>query len=327
MAISKGTSVGKPRVFIDLIAFAKAVGTSIGYADDNHASLFDMNPAKITSIGTNSSFNISIDINEDDYELHKLLGTVNYFAVLGHSLVTGDISDDIYSLSSLNMAYSSSTSPYTHTSYLPLGDAYSLDGYRIDLLSDNNVDLSYGYSVEHGGDGLIDVGTFSIGRYFDFPNAPDLDVQFTLSHEGIKKKRTIGGSDIVSVNYHAPPNWGDRKPWTSGENYRHSGYNGRRSWKVKFSYIDHDNVMPQGMNEDFMVDNVINDPESWITHSSENIMSHFLTLTLNGSLPFIFQPDVNLDQLAICRLDKPSTSIKQVAHKAYSISMNFVESW
>jgi len=85
--------------------------------------------------------------------------------------------------------------------------------------------------------------------------------------------------------------------------------------------------MPQGMNEDFMVDNVINDPESWITHSSENIMSHFLTLTLNGSLPFIFQPDVNLDQLAICRLDKPSTSIKQVAHKAYSISMNFVESW
>ena len=38
MAISKGTSVGKPRVFIDYIAFAKAVGAEIGYTSESHAS-------------------------------------------------------------------------------------------------------------------------------------------------------------------------------------------------------------------------------------------------------------------------------------------------
>ena len=188
------------------------------------------------------------------------------------------------------------------------------------------MDFSFGYKVKYNGGESPNIGTFSIGRYFDF-SSPDLDVQFTLSHEGIKRKRTIGGSDIVSINYHSPPKWGDRKPWTSGKNQSFSGYNGRRSWKVSFSYVDHDNVMPQGMNEDFMFDNNIDDTSLWTIHTNENIISHFLTLTLNGSLPFIFQPDVNLDQLAICRLDKPTTKIKQVAHKTYDISFTFVESW
>ena len=107
MAISKGTSVGKPRVFIDYIAFAKAVGAEIGYTSESHASLFDMNPAKITNHATSSSgvnipFEIFIDTNQYDIEIHKLLGTVNYFAVLGHDVLSGS-GNDKYEISSFNL--------------------------------------------------------------------------------------------------------------------------------------------------------------------------------------------------------------------------------
>ena len=59
----------------------------------------------------------------------------------------------------------------------------------------------------------------------------------------------------------------------------------------------------------------------------ESILSHFYTLTLGGTIPFIFQPDKTKDDFAICRLDKSSFTAKQVAHQTYEVAMTFVETW
>ena len=300
MTLVAGTSIGKPRIFIDYVSYLRSQGAITGYTGS--PDLWDMNPAKVTSVESTSVVNF-----ESDADLLAFIGTANYFAVLGHDGI-----GDSFILNTIN-----------GDAYAPIGNAYDMPGYKIDTFS---TDLGVSnYSVAHIPG--FNVGSFSVGRYFDFNNAVDLDVSYSLSHDGIKTKRTIGGRDITNINYHSQPLWGDRKPWTSGETYKYTGANGRRSWKVSFSYIDHDNALPINMNEDFMLNNTVGHPDLGIAHGTENIVSHFLSLTLNGSLKFIFQPDVNLDQFAICRLSKPQTTFKQVAHKTYNASFTFVETY
>ena len=326
MTLVAGTSTGKPRIFIDYISYLREVGAITGYYrtggyDDptvgEAKDLWDMNPSKFAQ--TNMYNKVSF---VDDDETNAFVDTANYFAVLGHNGARCD---------HFSIKKSTTFSAIAPTDeYAPIGDAYDMPGYKIDL-HDNGI---YGGGnffnakawLPEGSEGYM-VGSFSVGRYFDFNNAVDLDVSYSISHEGIKTKKTISGRDITNINYHSQPLWGDRKPWTSGETYKYTGANGRRSWKVSFSYIDHDNALPQNMNEAFMLDTDLETPGSGIAHTTENIVSHFLTLTLGGSLKFIFQPDVTLDQFALCRLSKPQTTFKQVAHKTYDVRFTFVETY
>ena len=311
MTLSAGTSTGKPRIFIDYISFLRSQGAITGY--DGSPDVWDMNPTK--TVDANNYNRVIFDGND---EIYSFIDTANYFAVLGHN----SSGDNFFVRRS-----EQPSSPGTAVdSYAPIDDAYDLAGYKIDLYDNGIVGGANYFNARASGSDKT-VGSFSVGRYFDFNHAVDLDVSYSVSHDGIKTNRTTSGRDITNINYHSQPLWGDRKPWTSGETYKYTGYNGRRSWKVSFSYIDHDSSLPQNMNEDFMIDNNIDNPGIGIAHTTENIVSHFLTLTLGGSLKFIFQPDVNLDQFSLCRLSKPQTTFKQVAHKTYNISFTFVETY
>tara|TARA_A100001201_G_scaffold23322_2_gene26575 strand:- start:3880 stop:4818 length:939 start_codon:yes stop_codon:yes gene_type:complete len=312
MTLSAGTSIGKPRIFIDYISFLRSQGAITGY--DGSPDVWDMNPTKITT--ANQYNRVKFEDNND--EIDSFIGTANYFAVLGHNATGNDFFVRKY--------WTFDDSDDTVDNYAPRGVSYDLPGYKIDLYPDGISGSGNYFNAKAIGSDK-NVGSFSVGRYFDFSHAVDLDVSYSVSHDGIKTKRTIGGRDITNINYHSQPLWGDRKPWTSGETYKYTGYNGRRSWKVSFSYIDHDSSLPQNMNEDFMINNQMLSPELGMAHTTENIVSHFLTLTLGGSLKFIFQPDVNLDQFSLCRLSKPQTTFKQVAHKTYNISFTFVETY
>lgn len=313
MTLSAGTSVGKPRIFIDYVSYLRTVGAIIDY--DGSPDVWDMNPTKIT---TADQYNrVKFENNND--EIDSFIGTANYFAVLGHNATGNDFF--------VRKSYTFDDPDTTVDNYAPLGYSYNLPGYKIDLYPDGISGGANYFNAKADDSSNRAVGSFSVGRYFDFSHAVDLDVSYSVSHDGIKTKKTIGGRDITNINYHSQPLWGDRKPWTSGETYKYTGYNGRRSWKVSFSYIDHDSSLPQNMNEDFMINNQMLSPELGIAHTTENIVSHFLTLTLGGSLKFIFQPDVNLDQFSLCRLSKPQTTFKQVAHKTYNISFTFVETY
>ena len=312
MSLSAGTSVGKPRIFIDYVSYLRAVGAITGY--EGNPDVWDMNPTKLSEA---SLYNKVIFDNTS--EIDSFIETANYFSVLGHNATGSDF------FAKRSDTFSSPGA--TVDNYAPIDDAYDLPGYKIDLYPNGLSGSGNYFNAKANDSSNRAVGSFSVGRYFDFSHAVDLDVSYSVSHDGIKTKRTIGGSDITSINYHSQPLWGDRKPWTSGETYKYTGYNGRRSWKVSFSYIDHDSSLPQNMNEDFMINNQMLSPELGIAHTTENIVSHFLTLTLGGSLKFIFQPDVNLDQFSLCRLSKPQTTFKQVAHKTYNISFTFVETY
>ena len=56
----------------------------------------------------------------------------------------------------------------------------------------------------------------------------------------------------------------------------------------------------------------------------------FLTASLGGKIPFIFQPDsnnANTDGWAICKLDMKSFKFKQVANGSYNVKLKIREVW
>ena len=74
---------------------------------------------------------------------------------------------------------------------------------------------------------------------------------------------------------------------------------------------------------------VITPSGTWFDNDSgvhtDNIVGNFLTFTMGGQIPFIFQPDNTKQEFAICKLDKPSLNINQEANGVYSASMTFRE--
>lgn len=208
----------------------------------------------------------------------------------------------------------------------------------------------------------IDIGCTSVGRYMDFPVSPDLNVEQIYEYDGITSKRTIGGSDISDIRYHKRPDWGDFPAWfhhemalteddpltttvdESGEiisdirgnwwkeyDIKPVNQNSRRSWKIKFSYVDKENMFPKFTGSSLAAqynDNnwSLGDLYDGVEHK-ESFVATFLNFTLGGKIPFVFQPNNEVQEFSFCKIKENSLSIRQVAFGAYSISMTFVETW
>ena len=61
-----------------------------------------------------------------------------------------------------------------------------------------------------------------------------------------------------------------------------------------------------------------------------NIKQDFLSKvmpTINLGLPFIFQPDKDVEEYAICRANANSITFNQVSHRIYDVSLDIIETW
>ena len=172
-----------------------------------------------------------------------------------------------------------------------------------------------------------DLGSLSMGRYFNMPHSPELSL--TLSHEykGIKSQTTMGGATLTNVNYYKPPKWGDLEAWQLGGFPRK--YSGRRVWDLSFNYLNDEDLEPESYSID----------ESHSSDWKDNWFSNVLYYTMGGALPFIFQPNkdatyvpsnaeiTSIPEFAICRFDMDTFSREQVANNVYNIKVKIKESW
>ena len=390
MALSKEIygAVGTPRIYIDYVQYAKAMGYVKYYYGrflDNvtgtYADAWDFNPTKTTTYQADSGgqyqrlgvvFNNSdietgviptpslVNDSLRDLQFRNLLSTINYFGLLNHNLgeyfnnannpeqrlidlgntvghsndfqIVGhnpNINDIGYSLFGVN--YFSSPEPkYLEGLYIQI-KTYSADNSGI-----------------LGTYPLLNLGTITAGRYFDFPVNPDLNVSINFDYSGIKSAKNISGDEMTSINYHQSPNWGNLAPWTNidltpyqeqgidpqqallDQDYRAVRKGGRRTFKLSFSYIDKEDMFPKNFEGNLSGDYepiTEGSPSGFTWDEDSSIVSSFLNFTLGGQIPFIFQPDNTKQDFAICKLDKASSTIKQVAHGVYSVSMVFVETW
>ena len=331
-------TVAKPRIFIDYIAYARAIGKPVVYISTSGASgseqypdVFTLNPAKTNTITTTSATTIlKCGINHAGYqgdtngsdrsiEFSKLIQSVNYWGILGHNL------DDISSYPTLSgVGNDGSITELTSVDIYPEIQR----GFLLKTTSGFPQNESFGASLKfsgHTSGDQIKIGSFTMGRSYTFPHNANLSMNINYNQDGIKKTRTAGGSDLVDINYYKSPDWGDHKVWSYAEqDMRDTGYAGRRGWDLTFSYLQKEDTFPQDMNDGFMFDQSSN---SWTQHSTENITSHFMTLTLNGQIPFIFQPDDTVSTFALCRLKNNAFSVQQSAPNLYTCKMSFEETW
>ena len=181
------------------------------------------------------------------------------------------------------------------------------------------------------------------GTYYDMPNAPNLSLTMSREYGGTKEFTTYNGSSISNTMWSKPPMWGDLGAWelySSGNAPQSLTKSGRRSWQLKFSYMDDGDLWGSNqmltriredatdgtdsgdaVNQTLFNYNLLTDP---------NFFSQVWHKTLGGTLPFIFQPDSsnnNPDQFAICKFKDNSLKATQSSFNTYDISLSIEEVW
>ena len=362
MAISNDVrgSVRIPRIYVDLVQYAKAIGYVQQYnltrlTGNDANAVWDFNPANIkqyvydsdisdVNCGFDVTFKNSTQANDS---FGYLLSTINYYGILGHKLkydldglvdTTRVIARDS-SGSSYSQAFQNSIvgdpNDCEHIGYGLYGltsnfvSGTPLNKLRVNFMTDNSTSMNNG--------SIVDIGALTIGRYFDFPHSANLSMNIKYDADGVKRKRTIGGSDLTDIGY-TKPSWGDLAAWghidtnnydslseaLEKENYSQVSYQGRRSWDLTFSFLSKDDTFTKNMNNN-MSGNYDGSTPTW--DEDDTIIGNFATYTMNGQIPFIFQPDNTKQDFVIAKLKSNSLSIQQSAPNLYTAKMSFVEVW
>ena len=318
------------------------------YFDNDPAQsrlLWDMDPVRYNTINspTYDIIKLHTEFWTDDNDkpnmvaFLNLMHTSNYAAVLNHNLFSGSdqpVKVDLH----YNGTAEDGGVPGTTAIVGDFGQEITEDGFIISEISldgsDNGQLDQFDFIIAPSDDAIMasefqyKIGCFSVGTYLDFPYAPNLEVKMTYSHEGVQSKRTIAGKDLTHVSYSGAPNWGDLPPFTTtdqyntGINFEGAGLTGRKSWDMKFSYVDKTdmfNAVQSGSSAGIYTTGGFEETSS--------IIGTYLSRTLGGKLKHILQPDNTKKEFYMVKLDQKSTSITQVSPGVFDISFKFVQVW
>jgi len=269
-----GKQVKTPRFYVDMPTFLHATG-QLGW-DDYYggAELLYMNCANPYINDTQSNFTFAI--GHPNQNTPKTSFPINFCALLNHNLA-------------------SDSNTFTTPSYKGLiqndGQNQRLErmiGYKNILNStiQNNdpyyngtsiwtfneiTDYWRGFGVYYASADTPDdyphqLGSLVVGKYFDCPNSPDLNLTMSRRFDGIKSQKTIGGKTLSNIYYDGPTEWTMNHP--NDRTYKYPpfeldlpttadiglelpfnmraksglGRKGLRSWKLSFSYISEDDM-------------------------------------------------------------------------------------
>lgn len=328
-------TVARPKVYIDYISYFRAIGLGVNAnisgsnINEDYSDVAIYNPSKAktyTPISTDYALKFKIALGDGTGESSKLVKSMNWAGVLNHNY--DDLDADFMTVNGLILNSNTTLNLGTNTFY-----GLNKNNIRLWNLNANNwTGDAYGIvlKVKNNTFSPFRLGSFVAGRSFTFPHNANLSMNIN-NETNIRKTRTLGGSDIVDINYYRQPLWNGYPPFvaTNEPSLSATSSIGRRSWALTFSFLTQDSTFPQDMGEGFMFDNYT--PTEgltyWTNYTTENITSHFMTLTLNGQLPFLFQMDSTKDVYAWCRLKSNTFSVQQAAPNLYTSKMTFEEVW
>ena len=242
----------RPRIYIDIIQYARVLGAVDYYENTNALTdsvqdpslAWDFNPTKMTSyVVTNSgewsSFKVYFKHYNTDknFQLRRLLSTTNYSMILGFDSTGITGGDSQYSYAKyfykdnnwlveqppINRQVIVGTEGTSNN--LAYADALGYAIQHYDGFEDADNGMGYGflqYSFKNtlsGNDNfqvgdILKIGTFSVGRYMDLvPQNTNLSMTLGYSYDGVSTKKTKGGSHLTQYRY-SKKNWGDFPPWT-----------------------------------------------------------------------------------------------------------------
>ena len=319
----------KPRVYVSNVNWLLGLGkmttsdiTDSGLSMASGSSLiemFDLRPSNVQTITASGvgtvhyikmDTNIATDANQD----------ANFLAIMGHNLDTVNAKFKIETADS--DSYSSVSTP-TMTNVVnaaisggyavPASDGWSLvtftqatDNKSVRIVFD---DVSANYNAD------IKIGAISLGEHFTFPHSPDMQIQKSLTFEGVKRLESTGGSSFSNASYLASPQWNTSPFFTADNAVRKTG---RLNVEMDFSYITDTDLFPEELY----------DPTKQST--SNSIMTNLVQRTFGGHDPFLFQFDsataTSDDSFMWCRLNSDFQAT-QVANQIWNMNLSLRETW
>tara|TARA_Y100001970_G_C14226237_1_gene855862 strand:- start:1430 stop:2992 length:1563 start_codon:yes stop_codon:yes gene_type:complete len=255
---------GTPRFYIDTIQYLKNLDVNITYDEYNIAegtckelynnNLSPENPVSFSNSAGNLATNILIF--ENDKIISKLKEGNCYLALLNHNLATAgedvifypqfiyenDSQEKPQALDGVNAEIDLTND--SRGAFKPNENGFSLGTFNCE---ESDVDRFF-FSIAKSGYVALEtsaelyIGGVSFGKYYDMPINPDLDLSMSIEYDGFTNIKTLNGSTITQANYQGSPWWYDKdgnkvEPWSVGESAGVSKRNGRRVWKLKFSYM------------------------------------------------------------------------------------------
>ena len=290
--------VKTPRFYVDMVSFLHATGDLDWNGSKGGAELLYMNPSN-PYIRESTTTHVIFKIGKNTNRSPKTSFGINFAAVLNHNLASDDSGFKINGIR--GFATNGDDSDWENlTSGTNFGDSVlnsnwsggrlypTYNGTSIFTLNDTIEGYWRQFDVRYDGDDTLDLeynhqlGSLVVGKYFDCPNSPDLNLTMSRRFDGIKKQKTIGGKTLPSIYYDGPVEWEMNGPdgtykyppfeldlatgipdlITDDEdtpdidesnlaaviadfNQRAKsglGRKGLRSWKLTFSYISEDNM-------------------------------------------------------------------------------------
>jgi len=338
-----GKQVKTPRFYVDIPTFLHATG-QLGWDDSKGgAELLYMNCANPYLQETTSTTMFVIGNNSNN--IPKTSFPINFCALLNHNLSSVIPS----SLQNNNEFRIVAKGGLNAESNITLTDSVNyVDNILNSDISNPNLNPQYnGTSIwttleqneywrsfelffPNGFDDYThQLGSFVIGKYFDCPNSPDLNVTMSRRFDGIKKQKTIGGKQLANIYYDGPTEWiMNRKNADFGgdSTYKYPpfeldttatvdstgfrfdyrsrsglGRKGLRSWNLTFSYIAESDMWIDSEVSNLVINDDINDApfgggsptggNGGNPMLSDNSFNFVYNCTLGGALPFIFTDD------------------------------------
>jgi len=363
-----GKQVKTPRFYVDMVTFLHATGQLSWDLTKGGAELLYMNCSNPFIREADTTDTMFLIGGQND-NVSKTSFPINFCALLNHNLASDSLKPKIkgYDVSissevnlintdnSYTRILNSETSneaispTYNGTSIFTFGELNSRWN-EFKVLYDD------GYTEEFN----HQLGSFVVGKYFDCPNSPDLNLTMSRRFDGIKRQRTVGGKTLANIYYDGPTEWTMNN--TDGTTYKYPpfelspttsidddidiierndnfnqvaksglGRKGLRSWKLTFSYISESDMwIDNEVSNNIISDSLDPNDDTPSPMLSDNSFNFVWNCTLGGTLPFIFQADNsedgrNPDRFAICNFRENSLSVQQVAFNTYKVSMTIDE--
>ena len=345
------SNTGTPRFYVDYLLWQRSLGLQtifgltqpLSFDEATLEKTLNLNPSNpVTLYSPDDAAGGYVELIAPPPIPSSTATNTRYFAILGHNLasaVTGTNTPLGLILSGTDVVNGSAQ----HNGFSIVKDLEELTNEN-----DGSSEAPYGvYKIMLGAEtSALKVGCYSVGNYYDMPHSPDLNLTMSREMDGVTRIRTRGGNDLVDHKYIKPAFWGNAGAW---ELYSGTPTNqkisraGRRIWELSFTHLQDSDVFPmlsslvpyestsatdevysiaaatETIADDWWNDNTLLD--------SNNFYSQVIHKTNGGQLPFIFQPDNNYPEFAICKLDQSSIQFKQVANGVYNVKLKIREVW
>ncbi len=344
--------VGTPKFYIDAVLLAKQWGMinweyqwmASGVGDDPN-DFFNLNPTKIKIMDRTVESDGAYIRKGVEFKVRQFTNAISHCFLLGHRFLTTNTLTGIR-VGDLNFETGEyvTVSPqdyvvpyYNGWNLINLGDAtMGLDDGRINLVFKQEYVINDVPTTSN--EFYAELGEISLGWSYQMQHSPDLELTQSFSNESISTQTTKGGHTLTNVSHNHAPKWLGQQ-WVQSTLEIPTiviGSAGRRSWSLKFSYLSDDDtdkpLFPTTYNTvSGIFEGLADNPDTAAIDFQEyNVKKDFLSRvwfgTNCGQLPFIFQPNSDVQEYAICRITN-TPSFTQISNTFYDVSLEITEVW